>query len=173
MAIVYYPSNASVYTRQVAGGLTEQTIGLTPNTIFVFSTSSMAFTSSYAAGGRSMVLCAAYTPLVTGPDVAEVYVPYSLVDGSSSLSWSIKRLAWRVQVSESVSSSIYIERSTTTGSFSASYVGSLTLNSNSYEAYNTTGSFQYVNSGDKLRFNVIQLGTSTNWTIITEISSVT
>ena len=53
MATIYYPSNASVYTRQVNGGLVEQIIGLTPDTIFIFSTSSLGFTASLTTTGTS------------------------------------------------------------------------------------------------------------------------
>ena len=53
MATIYYPSNASVYTRQVNGNLTEQIIGLTPDTIFVFTTASLGFTSSLTSTGTS------------------------------------------------------------------------------------------------------------------------
>jgi len=61
MAIVYYPSNASVYTRQVAGGLTEQTIGLTPDTIFIFTTSSLGFTSSIMYGNSASWASSSYS----------------------------------------------------------------------------------------------------------------
>jgi len=53
MATIYYPSNASVYTRQVNGNLTEQILGLTPDTIFVFSTASLGFTASLTSSGTS------------------------------------------------------------------------------------------------------------------------
>jgi hypothetical protein len=46
MAVIYYPSSASVYTRQVNSGLVEQTIGLTPDTVFVFTSNPQGFTSS-------------------------------------------------------------------------------------------------------------------------------
>ena len=59
MAVIYYPSSASVYTRYVASNLIEQTIGLTPNTIFVF-TSSIGFTSSFQVSSASYSTTSSY-----------------------------------------------------------------------------------------------------------------
>ena len=177
MAVIYYPSSAALYSRQVNPGLTELTIATTPNTVFVF-TSSLAFTSSITAAsasyvqyGRSMVLCSAYTPLSNGPDTAEVTVPFSPSDGITAVPWNVKRLSLRTQTSESISSSIYFEKSIGNGVFSASYVGGVFLSGSLYESYNTSESFGQVSSGNKLRFNVIQLGTATNWTVIAELSN--
>lgn len=114
------------------------------------------------------MLCSAYTPPISGADSAELIVPFH-VDGITPISWSVKRLNFRVQLSGSLSSSVEIEKSITTTLFSSQLIGPVTLSANSYEGV-TTGSLGSVNSGDKLRFNVITLGNSQNWTIITEIS---
>ncbi len=56
MAVIYYPTNVSVYTRQIYGGsLVEQTINTSPNTVLIFPTSSldMGFTSSITAATAS------------------------------------------------------------------------------------------------------------------------
>jgi CCR4-NOT transcriptional regulation complex NOT5 subunit len=117
------------------------------------------------------MLCSAYTPTATGEDAAEVSVPFSPLNGGNSTSWTITRLSFRVKTAAAADSSVIdIEKSTDAGAFSATLVGSVTLNANSYEN-NTTGSLGTVNSGDKLRFNVTTLGTATNWTVITEISN--
>ncbi len=42
MAVIYYPNSTSVYTRLVNGGLIEQTIANTPDTIFVFPTTGVS-----------------------------------------------------------------------------------------------------------------------------------
>jgi len=133
-----------------------------------FASSSVS--SSYTNLGRSIVLCSAYTPLITGADPAEVTIPYSVMDGFSIISWNVKRLSFRAQLSESVSSVIDIEKSTGGGVFSPTTIGSVTLPAASYEGF-TTGSLGTVVSGDKIRFNVTTLGTAQNWTIITEISN--
>ncbi len=55
MAVIYYPNSTSVYTRLVNGGLIEQTINTSPNTVLIFPTSSldMGFTSSITAATAS------------------------------------------------------------------------------------------------------------------------
>lgn len=45
MATIYYPSSSSLYTRTIAGGLSEAYINVAPDTIFILSGSSN-FTSS-------------------------------------------------------------------------------------------------------------------------------
>ena len=127
-------------------------------------------TSLVPSAGRAVGLCAAYTPLIIGPDAAEVPIPYSSIDGVTQVSWSVKRINIRAQTAESVSSSIAIEKSIVAGAFAATEIGRILLPTSSYEAF--TGSLSTVNSGDKMRFNVIQLGTSTNWTLLVEISPI-
>jgi hypothetical protein len=136
-------------------------------------TSSLDGTASWAnnvVSGRSIMLCSAYTPLISGPDIGEVPVPYSPLDGTTSLIYTVRRLVFRVQTSANDTSIIAIEKSTGTGGFSATTIGSVTLSSGSYEAYNT-GSLGTINSGDKLRFNITTLGSAQNWITICEISS--
>jgi hypothetical protein len=118
--------------------------------------------------GRSMLLCAAYTPIATGPDVAEVLVPYSPADGMSPLVWVIRRLVFRVSVAGG-SPSVRFEKSSGTGAFSAATIGTVTIGSGAYEGVTTSPSLGTVTSGDKIRFNVLALGTATGWTVIAEI----
>ncbi len=135
-----------------------------------FASSSMS--ASYYALGRSIVLCAAYTPILAGADVAEYLIPYSPVgDGTSPISWSIKRFTIRAQTAETSQSVVNIEKSIGPGIFNPILIGSLTLPAASYEAYSGSMPSQSLNSGDKIRFNVVNVGFSQNWTIITEISN--
>jgi hypothetical protein len=131
-------------------------------------TASSALSSSYTPLGRSLVLCSAYTPPISGADSAELIAPFD-VDGTTPISWSVKRLDFRAQSSGSLVSGVEIEKSVTNTLFSSQLIGPVTLSANTYEGV-TTGSLGSVNSGDKIRFNVITLGNSQNWTIITEIS---
>lgn len=134
-----------------------------------FTASNISGTSSYAKYyGRAVILCTAFTPTSTGADASEVPMPYSL-DGTTSISWSLKRFNFRVQSSGSLSSSVTFEKSITTGSFSAVTMETISLQSSSYETF--TGSLNTINSGDKLRFNVGLLGNATNWTLMAEIAS--
>jgi hypothetical protein len=132
--------------------------------------SSYAVSASYApSGGRTIVLCTAYTPTSIGADAAEIPMPYS-TNGLTPVSWSVKRITLRTQTSESVLSSISIEKSVTSGIFSAISLGILNLSGGSYEAF--TGSSGTITSGEKMRFYVNQLGTSQNWTITVEVSHI-
>lgn len=139
------------------------------------SFSSQSISSSYVPTGRSVVLCSAYTPTLNGPDPAEVTIPFSPIDGVTAQSWSLKRISFRAQTVESNTSSINIEKSITASLFSASFLGTVTLPSGSFENFTTasagTSSIGSIISGNKIRFNVTALGTSTNWTIITELSN--
>lgn len=116
--------------------------------------------------GRTVMLCAAYTPTTTGPDNGEIPIPYDL-DGMTSLPWKIRRGTFRVQTAGG-SPSVRIEKSTTTGPFSASTIGTMTTATNDYEAY-LTGSLGTLNSNDKIRFNVLDVAAASNWTITLEI----
>jgi len=118
-----------------------------------------------------MVLCAGFTPYLTGADFAEIPVPY-LSDGITPTSWSVNRLNLRVQLSASnTTASVYVEKSSVVGAFSSDItLGTLVLNSQSYQTF--TGSTAFVVSGDKLRFNVNTIGLAQYWTITTEISSL-
>jgi hypothetical protein len=135
-------------------------------------TSSLWGTASWAQNapyGRSIVLCAAYTPTATGADAAEIPVPYSPLDGTTAVSWSVRRLAVRTVTAETSTSSINFERSEAAGVFSGIFVGALTHSYGLYQA--NTGSFaKHIISGDKVRFNVITLGASTYWTVVVEAS---
>ena len=42
-------------------------------------------------------MCAAFTPLTTGPDAAEVAVPYDPADGVTSIAWTLRWVGLRVQ----------------------------------------------------------------------------
>jgi len=111
----------------------------------------------------------AYTPTSIGADAAEVPIPYS-PNGLTPLSWSVNRINFRTQVSESISSSITIEKSLTGGIFTAISMGTVMLSGSLYETY--TGSVATINSGDKMRFYVNQLGTAQNWTITVEVNHI-
>ncbi len=136
------------------------------------SFASQSFSASYVPLGRSIVLCAAYTPILAGPDLAEYLIPYSPVgDGTIPISWSVKRLTLRAQTLETSESVINIEKSSGPGIFTAEVIGSVTLPTSAYEAYSGSLPSASLNSGDKIRFNVVNVGLAQNWTIITEISN--
>jgi hypothetical protein len=119
--------------------------------------------------GKSIVFCAGFTPQAAGADTAELVVPYSPLDGTTAFSWSTRRLVVRVQTSGS-QSDVSFEKSTVSGGFSAVAIGTVSLPFGAFEAAATAG-LVGVNSGDKMRFNVLNLGTAQNWTVIAEISN--
>lgn len=117
--------------------------------------------------GCILCLCAALTPTSTGADNAEVTVPYDPTDGTSSITWNVRRLGLRVQTAGGAPS-VTVEKSTASGSFSATSVGTVTLSTGAYEGSVTSG-LGTVSSGDKIRFNVVTLATAQNWTIEVEL----
>lgn len=116
---------------------------------------------------RAIMLCEAFTPVLTGADVGEITIPYAK-DGTTVLTWSVKRLTLRVQTAGGAPV-VVVEKSTVTGAFTASTVGTLTMGSNNYEV-SITSALGTVNSGDKIRFNVTTLATAQAWTITVEIA---
>ena len=124
--------------------------------------------SAYALAGHkaaSMILCSAYTPTAIGADAAEVPVPHGY-DGSV-IAWNAKLFTIRVQTAGSMPSAA-IERSEGVGGFVATSLGTVTLAMNAYEGSYAPSSGT-VNSGDKLRFNVLDVGTAQNWTVAVEL----
>lgn len=113
------------------------------------------------------MLCGAWTPLATGPDLVEAVVPYDPADGTTPVTWTLRRITLRVQTAGGAPA-ITIEKSTVAGAFSASSVGTLTMGSGDYEV-SSTAALGTAASGDKLRFNVTTLATALNWTVEVEM----
>ena len=114
------------------------------------------------------MLCAAYTPSAIGADPGEIPIPYDY-DGSTPVKWLVNRISLRVQ-SPGGAPAVRIEKSSGTGIFNPVTVGSLSLVSGAADGSVTT--ISEVNSGDKIRFYVLALGTAANWTVSIEISSL-
>ena len=124
--------------------------------------------SAYTLAGHkaaSVVLCSAYTPAALGADAAEIPVPHGF-DGSALL-WNTTRFIIRVQTAGSAPAAA-IEKSEGNGVFTAISLGTVTLDANAYEGTHIPASGS-VASGDKLRFNVLSLGTAQNWTVAVEL----
>lgn len=115
---------------------------------------------------RSIVLCSAFTPTATGADVAEVEIPFSTTSGS--LTYTIQRLLVRVQTAGGAPS-VTFEKSTGSGAFSPTTIGTVTLTSGANEGQVTT-SLGTIISGNKVRFNVAALGSAQNFTCQVDIS---
>jgi hypothetical protein len=151
-----------------ASGTTLQTLA----TVATFSPAGVTGTDFFGVPmGGVLVLCAAFTPAGTGADTAEFVVPYSPRDGTTSVTWNVRRIDFRVQTAGGAPA-ITVEKSTATGAFSATTVGTVTLGSGAFEGNNTT-SLGTVASGDKLRFNVGTLATAQNWTIEVSLGAST
>jgi hypothetical protein len=115
------------------------------------------------ARGAGLSLCAGFTPSGTGADVAEVVVPFDPTNGTTVITWNVRRIDFRVGTAGGAPA-ITVEKSTGTGVFSATSVGTVTLGSGAFEGA-VTASLGTVASGNKLRFNVGTLGTALNWSI--------
>jgi hypothetical protein len=119
--------------------------------------------------GGCLLLCTAFTPAGTGADTGEVMVPYDPADGTTSITWNVRRIWLRVNVAGGAPVAV-IEKSTAAGAFSASTVGTLTMGSGNSEVA-VTASLGTVASGNKIRFNVSTLATATGWSIGVEIGN--
>jgi len=129
-----------------------------------------AWTSlAYYSGplSKSVVLCAAFTPTAIGPDPAELTVPFSN-DGITPVNWAVRGIRFRVQTAGGAPS-VRIEKSPGAGLFAPSTVGTVTLGAGAYEG-NSVSSLGSVTSGEKLRFNVLETGTSEHWTIQVDLA---
>ena len=114
--------------------------------------------------GIVMVLAAGWDPTATGADIAEIPVPYDPKDGTTSVTWNVRRIELRVSTAGGTPS-VTVEKSTASGVFAASTVGTVTLGVGAYQGA-VTAALGTVASGTKLRMNVGDLGTSTvGWTV--------
>jgi hypothetical protein len=113
-----------------------------------------------------MVLATAYTPTSTGADAAELTVPHEY-DGTLAADWTVRRVNFRVGTAGG-SPSVQLQKSTSAGVFSPADLVTVTLGSNAYEGY-AAGIFGTATSGDKLRMNVLELGTAQNWTVTVQL----
>jgi hypothetical protein len=164
----YALNSAFAYSSSYASTASVSIITFVTQSVISSSFASSSVSSSYVPLGRAIVLCSAYTPLFSGADFAEIPIPYSPTGGS--VTWNIKRATLRAQFPESNVTAINLEYSSGTGVFNATVVGTVILTAGSYEA--SSGPFTtIVNSGDKVRFNVIILGAAQNWTVIMELSN--
>lgn len=125
-----------------------------------------------AANGQSMLLAmgSAFTPAGAGPDGNQVVVPHGL-DGSQSVTWTIKRATLRV-ASAGSAASVAIEKSAGNGVFNGTQITVLSLGSNTYETSNA-GILGTVSSGDKMRMNVLDAGSAQNWSVSVQLYRAT
>lgn len=119
---------------------------------------------------QNLTIRSAFTPGSSGADFAEIIIPYSTIDGTTSLTFNVRRINVRVAVAGG-SPSVRFEKSSSTGAFSASTIGTVTLGSGQYEG-SITSSFSNstVQSGDKVRLNFLDLGSANYFTCTIEIS---
>lgn len=117
-------------------------------------------------GGRTVVLCSGFTPVLSGADTAEVVIPFA-TDGTS-LTFTIARISLRVGVAGG-SPSVTIEKSTGSSGFVPTTVGTVTVSSGANEA-SVTSSLGTITSGNKVRFNVATLATAQYWTVEVDIT---
>lgn len=118
----------------------------------------------------AMVLMAGYTPTGTGADVAEIPVPYSAADGTTSITYNIRRITFRVATAGGAPS-LKVQKSTAgNAAFSGTDVDTLTIASGEYQV-STTSSFDSstVASGNLLRVNVLTLASAQSWTVVVEL----
>lgn len=123
--------------------------------------------NSNVSPNRAIAMCLAYTPSITGADSAEIPIPYD-TDGITSVTWNINRFTLRVQTAGGAAS-VALQKSTGTGVFSPTTLGTVIVTSGAYEGFTTSG-LGTLSSSDKIRFNVLSISGTQNWTVLTEIS---
>ena len=162
--------------RNINNSVYEQ-VNISGSNLIFYHSSSGEFTadkipvwaSKYALGGRSIVMCSSLSPASPGPSFTEIPIPYA-GDGITPISWSISKFTLRVNTSGSSPSQVTFEKSSGIGIFNPVTLGTLNLNSNTYEA--STGSFTTIVSGDKIRFNITSVGNANYWTIVADITTL-
>jgi hypothetical protein len=120
-----------------------------------------------AQKGRSVVvvLCERHTPLA-GPDVVEAFVPHEW-DGEELADWVVTRASVRVATSGGAPS-VQFEKSSGAGIFIPTPITTVTLGNGAYEAA-VSGVSGTVTSGDKLRMNVLEVGSAENWYVSVQL----
>ena len=96
------------------------------------------------------------TPSGTGDHDAVISIPYDPSDGTTSLTFNVRRLTCWVQTASSGTTTFQVKRSTGTGAFSGSNMMSSGLSitgGSTYLAHTETFSTTQVNSGDRVRLN--------------------
>ena len=112
-----------------------------------------------------VVLMAGHTPEGTGADAYEAVMPYSPVDGTTSITWTLRRIDFRVSTAGGAPA-FKLQKSTDAGAFSATDMDTVTMGSGDSEVATTSG-FDNASaaSGNKLRVEVTDLGTAEGWSI--------
>lgn len=118
----------------------------------------------------NIIIRLGFAPAAPGADVAEIIVPFSSLDGITPVEFKIRRIYARVSVSGG-EPAIRFEKSSTSGAFSATEIGTLNFSLDAYESIKINNfNSQTVTSGDKIRINFLSLGTANYFTCGIEIS---
>lgn len=155
--------------------------------------SATGFTISHT-DPQQLYFCMAYTPVASGVDTAVVTVPFSSIDGTSSLTYTIRRLHWRCEVQSSGTSTLQLQKfawnngagittfsTTSTGSTANILSASLNLaGASTGETWVTSASIGFSTggatcvSGDKFRLNFTAVNaTHQNFSIFMLLDSFT
>lgn len=111
------------------------------------------------------------TPSATGVDAQTLGVPFNPRDGTF-LQFRVLRVLFRVETVGTTASRIALEKSCGAGKFEAQTVVQIELPASEYE-HAIANLPTVLRSGDKLRANVVQIGTtSAKWLLQVEIGEV-
>jgi hypothetical protein len=94
-------------------------------------------------------------------------VPYDPKDGTTSVTWNVRRITLRVETAGGAPS-VRFQKSTDAGAFNPATIGDVTLGSGDSQG-STTSALGTVASGNKIRFDVLALGTAEYWTATIEL----
>jgi hypothetical protein len=156
-------------TATVGAGFSVMMADLTGQMYFVQPGSGIAFSSATAntpiiraKRALNLQFCTSFTPAAAGPDTAILRVPESASDGTSLLTYNLRRFQVRVETPSSGSSRIQLEKSSTdTGAFTLAGAGSSFIGGTGatiagagiYLTSTTFASGTYVTSGNLLRLD--------------------
>jgi hypothetical protein len=156
-------------TAPVATGSSLIIVGSDSNMYFVAPGSGIAFSNAASTGplirakhSLNLQFASGYTPVAAGADSAVIRVPESASDGTSILTYNLRRFQVRVETPSAGSSRIQLEKSSTdTGAFTISGLGSSFISGSGatiagagiYLTSTTFASGTFVTSGNLLRLN--------------------
>lgn len=159
----------SLPTATVGAGASVLVTGSDSNMYFAAPGSGIAFSSATAntpiiraKRPLNLQFASGFTPVSAGPDSAILRVPESATDGTTSLTYNLRRFQVRVETPSAGSSVIQLEKSSTdTGAFTLAATGSSYLGGTGasiagagiYLTSSTFASGTFVTSGNLLRLN--------------------
>ena len=124
--------------------------------------------SSATPKGVTIELFSSFTPSGTGADTLEVPIPYDPNDGTTPLTYNVRRATLVAPASGTLGPTVNVEKSTVAGAFVPATIATVSIGNNLYQGA-VNPSSQTVASGNRIRANVTTLGNMSNLTLTVEL----